>query len=196
MKKLFSLVLLCSIAVMSHGQRLMHAVGGDVSIINKSSELVNGYRTNSLTLTQTNACYFPRYNFIENENSSVSVGMPLSIGVGITRSTYGDDAGVSFAYNIPLVVDYNFGCKSTSETESNFGGYVGAGFGYNHFSVSGSEYSNLSGSSYGPIARAGIRFGSQINSFNGQAITLGLYYKPGLGTDKWKTYGVHVLLDL
>lgn len=196
MKKLFVLSLLCSVIVSSHAQKLMHSIGGDVAIVSKPREVVNGYTTNSFTLVQTNLCYFPRYNFIENENSSVSIGAPVSIGVGFATSTYGDDAGLSFAYNLPLVVDYNFGCKSTQENESNFGGYIGAGFGYNHFSVSGSQYSNFSGSAYGPIGRAGIRFGSQKESFNGKAITIGFYYKPDLGTAKWKTYGIHVLVDL
>ena len=77
-----------------------------------------------MALAQTNLTYFPRLNFIENENSSISIGFPVGIGVGIVSSTSGDDAGFYFAYDLPATLDYNIGVKSTSENENTFGGYL------------------------------------------------------------------------
>jgi len=88
------------------------------------------------------------------------------------------------------------GCKSTSDNDNNFGGYVGLGFGYYKVSISQSSYSNFSGASYGPIVRGGIRFGSANESWNGHGVTVGVFYKKGLEKDKLNTFGFNVLLDL
>jgi hypothetical protein len=185
------LICFCNFSVQS--QNLMHSYGAVISDVSKKKDPAGGAAP---SLLQTSLCYFPRYNFIENENSSLSVGMPVSIGIGLASSTMGDDVGISFAYDIPVVLDYNLGCKSTPDNESTFGGFFGLGFGYNHFAVSQSQYSNLKGNSYGPIFRTGVRFGSNKDSWKGQGITISFFYKPGLETGKWRTFGSHVLLDL
>lgn len=83
---------------------------------------------------QTSFTYFPRLNILERDNSSVRVGVPLSLGIGIASATYGD-AGVVLAFDIPVVLDYNFGLRSNMDNENNFGGYLGAGFGYKQVSM-------------------------------------------------------------
>ncbi|MDQ2753828.1 MAG: hypothetical protein M3R72_12465 [Bacteroidota bacterium] len=151
--------------------------------------------SNNFSLYQTNFTYFPRYNFVENENSSVSIGAPVGAGVGIVNSSTGDP-GVGFSFDLPAVLDYNIGCKSTPENETYFGGYFGAGFGYSRNSVSGSSYTNMTASSYGPLLRAGVRIGSAKESFKGHAITIGFFYKKGLEAAKYNTAGCNVLVDL
>lgn len=182
----YLLLLLCFACNRTFSQKLMHSYGATISVVSGTD----------ITLSQTNLCYFPRYNFVENENSSISVGLPVGIGIGITNSTYGSDAGVSFAYDLPLVVDYNIGCKSTSENESTFGGYFGVGFGYYKVTISQSEYSNFTGATYGPMARAGIRFGSSNENWKGHGIAIGMFYKNGLEAAKLKTIGFNVMVDL
>ncbi len=49
----------------------------------------------------------------------LSVGFPVGIGVGIVSNSLAGDVGVSFAYDLPAVADYNIGFKSTSENEKN-----------------------------------------------------------------------------
>ncbi len=117
----------------------MHSYGATISVISGSG----------ITLSQTSVCYFPRYTFAEAENTSFSVGLPVALGIGISNNAYGD-AGVAFAYDLPAVVDYNVGCKSSADNEATFGGYLGLGFGYYKINISKSAYSNFSGATYGP----------------------------------------------
>ncbi len=171
-------------------QNFMHSVGATISAIVGDVKTNNG--SESFGLSQTNFTYFPRYNFIENQNSSLSVGAPLGIGIAIVRSTIGDDAGISFAYDIPVVVDFNIGCKSTPDNENSFGGYLGAGFGYYKINISNSSYLNYSGATYGPLLRGGFRFRLPSDS---HPISIGMYYKSGMESDKLKTFGFNVLYD-
>ena len=167
-------------------QSFMHGYGATISVLSAPD----------ITLSQTNVCYFPRYNFVENENSSVSIGMPVGIGIGISSNTYGNDAGVAFAFDVPAVIDYNIGCKSTPDNDRNFGGYFGAGFGYYKVFISQSAYSDFTGATYGPMARAGVRFSSSNESWKGHGVTVGMFYKKGLEKLKFTTIGFNVLVDL
>ncbi len=185
----FAITIIFMLPLKIYSQNLMHAFGTNISVLNGKTG------GGTLTMAQTNLSYFPRYNFVENENSSISVGLPLGIGVGIMSNTYGNDAGIAFAYDLPVVLDYNIGCKSTIDNENNFGGYFGLGFGYYKVNISHSSYSDFNGASYGPIARAGVRFSSSNENWYGHGITVGLFYKKGLEKDKFTTIGFNVLLD-
>lgn len=168
--------------------RFMHGLGATLSMLFGKDEF-----SNSFSIAQTNFCYFPRINVLQGESSSFSIGAPVGIGVGIASNTIGGDAGVAFAYDLPIVLDYNFGCKATKNVLKNFGGYVGAGFGYYHVSISQSSFSDFSGGTYGPMGRAGIRFAKE--HWNGKAVTIGLFYKKGLEDAKLQTIGTNVLVD-
>jgi hypothetical protein len=174
-------------------QEFMHSTGATISVL--SGTVTSPGETSSLTMMQTNFTYFPRYNFIENDNSSFSVGAPLGIGIGIASNTYGDDAGIAFAFDVPLVLDYNLGFKSTSESSNYFGGYLGAGFGYYHVSITESQYSDFNGTTYGPLVRGGVRIGSANESWGDHGLTVGVFYKIGLEKDKLHTFGFNVLYD-
>ncbi len=172
----------------------MQSVGVTVSVLfGKLQSSFDPTYSSSFTLSQRNFVYFPRYNFIQGENSSLSVGAPVGIGVGIVSNTSSSDIGVAFAYDLPMVLDFNFGCMSTRNAESTFGGYVGAGFGYYHVSISQSSYSNFSGATYGPMGRVGVRFSKE--GWNDKAVTIGAFYKKGLEKDKLQTVGFNVLYD-
>lgn len=179
-------------AIDSQAQSFMHSAGATISLITgKVNEQGSSY---SFSMTQTCLAYFPRYTFVENENSSFSIGMPVGIGFGLSNN-YADDAGVYFAYDLPLVVDYNFGNKSTPDNEQNFGGYFGLGFGYYKVSVSQSAFSNYNGATYGPMARAGVRIGSSREGWNGHGFTVGVFYKKGLEKQQLNTFGFNVFYD-
>jgi len=173
----------------------MNSVGLTLSVLQGTlHQGVGSYE--SFGVEQNNATWFPRYNFIEAENSSVSIGAPIGVGIGLVTNTIGGDAGVLFSYDLPVVIDYNIGCKSTMDNDKTFGGYFGAGFGYNKVIISGSSYSDFNGASYGPLIRAGFRFGGSDNeSWNGHGLTAGIYYKMGLESDKLHTIGFNVLMD-
>ena len=192
LRKIFCLCLCLFVfsCIRSSAQSFMHSVGLTPTLLLGKDEFSNNFQ-----IFQTNITYFPRFNFIKGENSSVDVGAPVAIGFGISNTTYGDDPGFIFSYDLPAVVDYNIGCKSTPDNETYFGGYIGAGFGYSHVSVSGSSYSNFSGATYGPLVRAGVRIGSEKESWSGHGLTIGFYYKKGMEDAKLNTIGCNVLVD-
>lgn len=153
--------------------------------------------------------YSPRFNFIEKENLSVSVGIPLSIAVSATASssydpyygTYYDNSSVGFVINAPLIVNLNMGRGSTRENRSKFGYFVGAGFGYHHGDfladkVDAGGYSyvgTVSENTFGPAANAGVRFGVGRQHKN---IEVKLSYMKGITGDlKPNVFGIAGLFN-
>ena len=65
----------------------------------------------SLDIVLTDLSYFPRLNVSELDNASISVGIPLSVGVGLGSDYTSNGEGVYWNFDIPLVADYNIGCK-------------------------------------------------------------------------------------
>jgi hypothetical protein len=194
-KKVFILFCICFILIGNiNAQKFMHGYGATISVL--TGKVKTSYSTSNYTLQQTNLTYFPRYNFVESENSSISIGVPVGIGIAIASNTNSNDAGIAFAYDLPVVIDYNIGFKSTMDNDKNFGGYLGLGFGYYKVSISQSQYSNFKGATYGPLFRGGVRIGSSNESWKGHGITVGMFYKKGLEKDKLTTIGFNVLVDL
>ena len=124
----------------------MHGIGLTPTLLFGTSD--DGYNS-KVMIYQNMITYYPRFNFVENENSSISIGAPVGVGFGLARTTDYSDVGISFSYDLPVALDYNIGCKSTSENEHYFGGYLGMGFGYYKVSISKSAYSDFSGATYG-----------------------------------------------
>ncbi|MDP4284579.1 MAG: hypothetical protein Q8891_09155 [Bacteroidota bacterium] len=137
-------------------------------------------------LTQECGTYFPRLNLSENDNSSFSIGIPLSAGIG----SVSNGGGVAYSIDAPLVGDYNFGCNSTPDNEAGVGGYIGAGFGYTYTNFA-SYFGSGNVSTYGPMLHTGIRF--IISQKFSQALVLGVYYKLGIESEKYKTFGINIL---
>ncbi len=139
--------------------------------------------------------YFPSVLVMKGLEKSVSIGLPLTLGL---RSNEGvGDNSISFGMNAPLVFDYNFGHRSSYASQRLFGGYVGAGFGFTYAALTetssfGTYATNAN--SYGPLARAGFRFGVK-SKREILTITIGGYYKYGLEDDAFKTGGISVLID-
>jgi hypothetical protein len=186
---LFILVLLVSCA--SYAQRFMQSAGVNFLIMN--AKIDNSSGKYSLTNAFTNLTYFPRYNILETDGSSVSIGAPVGAGIGISGGTGSGDASVYWGVDLPAVIHYNIGKKSTPDNDQNFGGYLGGGFGYTLTNWSdGSSTEKIN--SYGPMVRAGVRFG-KFNDDSDVSICIGLSYKIGLETEKFKTYGIQVLMD-
>ncbi len=179
------------VCTVSQAQSFMHSGGVNFLIMNaKINNFTGKY---SLTMAFTNLTYFPRFNLLETEGSSISVGVPVGAGMGVSSGTGMGDASIYWGLDLPAVIDYNIGKKSTLDNEQNFGGYFGGGFGYTLTNWSdGSSTEKIN--SYGPILRGGVRFGKFDNNPD-VSICIGLTYKIGLETEKFKTYGIQVLAD-
>ena len=140
--------------------------------------------------------YFPRVNVHEREQTSLSIGLPVVFGVA---ASWGSSVN-SFNYvvDVPLVVDYNFGHHATKTASGIFGGYVGAGIGLTH--DRNNIDSDLFGdyrsrqTSYGPLARAGLRFRIPLN-VGALSFSLGAFYKIGLEEERYKMHGANLLMN-
>src|SRR5687768_12471121 len=95
----------------SFSQQFLHAFGGTVSVLNSKFQNKDEYvglefvETEKILLSQYGATYFPRLNF-PNGNTSISVGIPLSLGVGMVSDAGDETTGVYFSYDLPVVADF------------------------------------------------------------------------------------------
>lgn len=142
--------------------------------------------------------YYPRLNVSESETGALSVGIPLTAGFsGSVNSREG--GSMSVILDFPITLDYNFGLGSMEGMESNFGGFVGAGFGYTYsnysqqFYIPGvvEDYQTVKGSSYGPLAHGGVKV-----LIGEKTYFLRAFYKIGLDNAKFKTFGVAAGISL
>jgi hypothetical protein len=142
--------------------------------------------------------YFPRINFVETEKLSVSVGIPLCIGISATTgyNYYGDNNSIGFILSAPLIINLNIGRGSTKENRKRYGYFVGAGFGYHHDNfLTSSRYDPTTNSyvdrytsnTYGPAANAGIRIGVGKTHKN---IEVRLSYMKGINESKPNVMGL------
>jgi hypothetical protein len=127
--------------------------------------------------------YFPKYSF-----GGLSVGVPLTVGFsGSVNSRSGASDGASFTYQLPIVVDYNFGLGASEDSEGGIGGYVGVG--YSAFSTSYvSTFSSGTLKANGPMGRAGVRFG-----IGEHILSIGGSFLKGGGTEKANVIGISAL---
>lgn len=196
MKKIiFSLALLFTLSTV-FCQSFMHGVG--ITVI--GSTTAKG--SNSDIGFGEGFTYFPRFNFVETEALSVSVGIPLVVGVSATTSTtydqygYGyDNSSIGFIINAPLIINLNMGRGSTKDNRQKFGYFVGAGFGYHHGDFlsdiydanTGNYIGSYSSNTYGPAGNAGIRLGVGKRHKN---IEVRFSYMKGLNENKPNIFGV------
>jgi hypothetical protein len=144
--------------------------------------------------------YFPRINFVETEKLSVSVGIPLCIGISAVTSYdyygYSNSNSIGFILNAPLIINLNMGRGSTKENRNRYGYFVGAGFGYHHDNfltdnrydpATNSYIDNYTSNTYGPAANAGFRIGVGRKHNN---IEIRLSYMKGINESKPNIMGL------
>ena len=161
MKKITLLALVLFASFAGFSQSFMHGIGLNVVVANASG---------GQTSVNGGISYSPRFNFIEQDNMSVSVGIPFTVGVSGSysadyNSQYGSSSSntLSVMLNAPVIINLNMGAGSSKTTESRFGYFVGGGFGYHYgtYNVSdiidGTDVSTKF-STMGPVGNAGIRF--------------------------------------
>jgi hypothetical protein len=186
------LLLLCILHSGLRAQRFMQSAGASISIMHTHGSF-DGF-TQALDFVLTDLTYFPRLNISSTDHSSISIGLPVSVGVGFASDYQSNGKGVYWGFDLPLVADYNIGCKSTPENHNKFGGYFGTGFGFTYTNWNFNGSSSAQANSYGPMIRGGFRFGFPSSEIS-EGLTVGLFYKLGLEKEKYKTYGFSVLVD-
>jgi hypothetical protein len=198
MKKVLLSLALVFTASVSFCQTFMHGAG--VAILVSSS-------TGNTTSVGEGFTYSPRVNFLETEDISVSVGIPLSFGISGSYSGdynnyngYNANNTLGFVFNAPLIVNLNIGRGSTKENSDKMGYFLGAGFGYHHASFNGDNLDEngnyISGiskiNSFGPQANAGVRIGVGRSYKN---IEINLSYMKGVNATMASLYGLACLYN-
>lgn len=144
--------------------------------------------------------YSPRFNFVEAENLSVSVGIPISLGLaGSYNSSYNSYYGttssntLSFMLNAPVIINLNIGAGATPDADSRIGFFIGGGFGYHYadFNITDDPVDNgietkTTFSTIGPVGNAGLRIGVGHGSHN---IEIRGEYMRGLNNGGANIYG-------
>ena len=184
MKKIYFFTCLFFTALSGFSQSFMHGAGINVFVANAAG---------GQTAVNGGISYSPRFNFIEDKDMSVSVGIPFTVGVSGSysanyNSQYGSSSSntLSVMLNAPVIINLNMGAGATKEAESRFGYFVGAGFGYHYGTynlsdILGSSETGTKFSTVGPVGNAGIRFGVGSGSHN---IEIRLQYMKGINDVK------------
>ena len=192
-KSLLILVVCVCSAAAAFSQSFMHGVGLNIVVATAPG---------GKAAVNEGIFYNPRFNFIEQDNMSVSVGVPLTLGASFSYSASynsydGSSSNSSFSFmaNIPVMIDLNMGAGSSKETESRFGYFIGAGFGYHYgsfnlsdaFDYNGDGYTTHKTSSVGPAGNAGIRFAVGRGTHN---VEVKFQYMKGITDVKPNIFGV------
>jgi len=176
----------------SFSQSFMHGVGLNVFVATAPG---------GKAAVNEGITWSPRFNFIEQDNMSVSVGIPVTVGASFSYSAdynsyYGSSSNSSFSVmiNAPLLINLNMGAGATKETERRFGYFIGGGFGYHYGTYNLSDaiyydngdYVTAKLNTFGPVGNAGVRFAVGRHTHN---VEVRLQYMKGLNDSKANIYG-------
>jgi hypothetical protein len=115
--------------------------------------------------------YSPRLNLTElSDELSISVGSHLGAGLEFSSNSRSGSSG-SFILDIPVVAELNFGHACSSNSSAGFGGFVGAGFGFNKMSYDNGIFSSDRNAT-GVVINGGFR----TNLIREQSVTLRVSY--------------------
>ena len=188
MKKLFFSAISLCLSTFAFSQTFMQGVG--INIVLQSSSGVSADPVGAIM-------YSPRVSFMETENTSFTVGLPISFGIsGSYNSQDIENNSLGFMFDAPLMFDYNYGAGSTKEAEDKFGFFAGVGFGYHtrQYTASdefGYDYSDRV-SGFGPAGNVGARLGIGHGSHN---LELRFSYMKTLDISKSNVIGIGCLFN-
>jgi hypothetical protein len=169
----------------------MHGAGVSLLVGTTSSDLALAF----------GFTYLPRLNFIENNQLSVSAGIPLTLAFSGSYSYNNNNGYVSeentlgITVNVPVMINLNMGRGSTKANQKKFGYFFGAGYGYHQgdfyvdlLNINGTEDVSVRKYSVnGPAANAGIRIGVGRKHRN---IEVRFSYMKGLNEIKPNIFGI------
>jgi len=101
--------------------------------------------------------YSPRLNVLEmGDEMTFSVGTHLGLGMSFNSQ----EGANSFALDLPIVAELNFGLAANPDTKSSFGGFAGLGFGISKIGADGAfgaDYNDAAGLLFNGGIRAIIK---------------------------------------
>lgn len=183
----FLLLIICN---ESFAQGVHHSIGANFLAIPARFKVDNDLK--HVNLIFSGISYFPQYRFGKAEHRSFSLGLPMSIGVGAALGPESGQKKSFTTYELPLVLDYHMGYRSSFHNSDTVGTYVGLGFSYRYVNWT-FDKDHPQANSYGPFLRCGVHFAFKRHI---EGMSLGMFYKVGLEEQKYKAYGLDVYLDL
>ncbi|MDP9041470.1 MAG: hypothetical protein M3N30_05775 [Bacteroidota bacterium] len=186
-KLLFSAAALC-LSSIAFSQTFRQGIG-----INVVLQSASGFKADPVG----GIMWSPSLHFMETDNSSLSVGIPMSFGIsGSYNSQYAQSNSLSFMFDAPLIFNYNYGAGSTKEAEDKFGFFAGAGVGYHINQYTATDdfgYSNSAKmAGFGPVGNVGARLGVGRGSHN---LELRFSYMKTLDITKSNVIGIGFLFN-
>lgn len=211
MKKTVLLAMACMVGSHAFSQRFFHSLGFPVFVDHSLSKSIVSF---GLT-------YAIRYNVMETEKMSLSIGIPLSYGgsgngPGKKEDWYYDSEGNYVSYytdedkegpftkertmvDIPLVIQFNFGALSTATNKNRLGFFAGGGLGYHygpvnvrHTDRNGNTYTDsITQHSVGPMGNIGLRVA--LGKAHSGAIELKASYMKSVTRRNADIYGISLL---
>ncbi|WP_290792748.1 hypothetical protein [Flavihumibacter sp. UBA7668] len=197
-KTILLVVFLCGFYDISFSQSFQHGAG--TGYAHQSGNGSDG--TEYVTLL-----YSPRIRFAETDNSSFTIGIPVSLGLagGFSySSSLGNTSTFQYLIHAPLMINYNSVAGSSKNTSKRFGYFGGAGFGLNYGNFRVVEliddqtgfpyydYRSKTRTSFGPSANAGLRFGVGRQT---RSIEVLISYMKGLSGDNPHYLGLGALFN-
>ena len=129
-----------------------HSLGA-AYYVSTSTVITENYESTS-TIGSPAILYSPRINMVElGREMTVSVGTHLGLGFMLDTNS----GSASFAMDLPVVAEINFGHGAHADTRSSVGGYAGVGYGINRLG-GGSNFDGVStNKASGPVLNGGVR---------------------------------------
>lgn len=185
-----------SLALSSHAQHFKNGIGTGVFV-----EEAPYYDTK----VDFSITYSPAFFFAEQEKTSFSIGVPITVGVhaGDYSSYYsdydGEDLGVMI--DIPAIFNFNYGAGAVKGNGMKWGFFAGGGYGY-HLSTVQYYYANyydaldaesFTDNTMGITVNTGFRIGMGRNRRHNLEVKFS--YMKGLTNYKPQAYGINCLFN-
>jgi opacity protein-like surface antigen len=197
MKKILLAASLLLTTAFAGAQTFLHGIGTGFSVTTMKTAETAVFGT---------LMYNPRFTLTETESSSLTIGLPLTLGFAgeySYSSYYGEQSDIRYVLNAPLILNMNWGAGSSKITEDRFGFFVGGGFGINTGSFVVEEtiidagyeyisYEKQNVTTYGPAANAGVRFGVGNKTKNIEVL---LSYMKGINDHKPNSYALQAVFN-
>ncbi len=184
------------ISVSAYSQSFFQSAGTTASVTHATLARASTRSQGRFSMTNIHLNYFPRINFPISDYISFSLGAPVGVGATFISNSFMNVNGTYLSYDIPIVVDYNFGFKSTIDPgDDQFGYYFGLGYSMSSVLLDSISDTKFKPKSSGMILRSGFRLAFPYSDKK-SGISLGLYYKFGMGEEKFQTLGANIFVDL
>lgn len=107
---------------------MMYSIGATAVIPRYTNDLFKEFSEEYFGVT-----FAPRLNLLMGREQSLSLGLYLSLLTGKYPDEEGNEKNI--AYEMPFVVNFNFGAGATHDASNPFGGFFGVGYQFSNLNL-------------------------------------------------------------